>query len=75
MKPRRWYSSPEMNPNSSPSTALPFASLIQLAYAARTYCQQGSIIKLRMAEPPQDSRRRNPQTPIPSDVLHRIDAA
>jgi hypothetical protein len=75
MKPRRWYSSPEMNPTHTPPTALPFTSLIQLAYAARTYRQQGPIIKLTPVEPPQDSRGQDPQAPAASALMRRIDAA
>jgi hypothetical protein len=75
MKPRRWYSSPEINPTPTPPTALPFTSLIQLAYAARTYCQQGPIIKLTPAEIPQDTRSQDPQAPAASVIMRRIDAA
>jgi hypothetical protein len=75
MKPRRWYSSPEINPSPTPSTALRFTSLIQLAYAAQTYRQQGPIIKLTPVELPQDTRGQDPQAPTANTVVRRIDAA
>ncbi|NNJ10455.1 hypothetical protein EKD04_008960 [Chloroflexales bacterium ZM16-3] len=75
MKPRRWYSSPEVNPIPRPRMVIPFASLIQLAYAARTYRQQGSIIKLAQIEPLDVQRDRGPQAPTTSVVVRRIDAA
>jgi hypothetical protein len=75
MKPRRWYSSPEMNPTPASPTAPPFTSLIQLVYAARTYCQQGPIIKLAPLELPQDTRGQDPQALTASAIMLRIDAA
>ncbi|MEI7771873.1 MAG: hypothetical protein WCI67_17915 [Chloroflexales bacterium] len=75
MKPRRWYSSPEVNPSPTPNGALPFTSLIHLAYTARTYRQQGSIIKLTPVELQQEPRGQNPQAPATSTVVLRIDAA
>jgi hypothetical protein len=75
MKPRRWYSSPEVNPSPEPQGSPPFASLIQLAYAARTHHQQGPIIKLGQAEARQSTREGDPQAPAVSAMVRRIDAA
>jgi hypothetical protein len=75
MKPRRWYSSPEVNPSPEPPRSPPFASLIQLAYTARTHRHQGPIIKLGQAGPRQDQGERDPQAPAMSVVVRRIDAA
>ncbi|MEI7644044.1 MAG: hypothetical protein WCJ55_07160 [Chloroflexales bacterium] len=74
MKPRRWYSSPEMKPDPAPSTTLHYASLIQLACAARTDRQQGPIIKLTPVES-QNSRSRDLQVHATSTNIRRIDAA
>jgi hypothetical protein len=75
MKPRRWYSSPEVNPTPESPMAQPYTSLIQLAYAARTHRQQGAIIKLTLVEPPQDTRGQDPQAPAANVIIRRIDAA
>ncbi|MEI8308246.1 MAG: hypothetical protein WCF99_14400 [Chloroflexales bacterium] len=75
MKPRRWYSSAEMKPSSTLSTVLHYTSRIQLTYAARTYRQQGSIIKLMPVEPPHDSHGQDPQAPATNVIMRRIDAA
>lgn len=74
MKPRRWYSSPEMSPNSR-TRAVPFASQIQLAYAARTSQQQGPIIKAPRDEPQRAARERDPQALSAAAAVRRIDAA
>jgi hypothetical protein len=74
MKPRRWYSSPEMNPSPAPYV-VPFASLTQLTYAARTYLQQGPIIRLIPTEPKHPVAGHDPQAPVASAGARRIDAA
>lgn len=44
MKPRRWYSSPEPDPNPT-SPARPFPDLVYWDYTMRAYREQGPIIK------------------------------
>ncbi len=76
MKPRRWYSSPEMNPMRGLYRA-PFASLRQLVYAARTYPQQGSVVRAVAVERQSFARRGELEPLVPSAnvVLRRINAA
>jgi hypothetical protein len=44
MKPRRWYSSPETDPNPA-ATVRPFPATVYWAYTTRTRHEQGPIIK------------------------------
>ncbi len=76
MKPRRWYSSPEMNPMRG-SYEAPFASHKQLKYAARTFPQQGSVIRWMMVgRQPQEKRYPSePLVPSANVVVRRIEAA
>jgi hypothetical protein len=53
----------------------PFASLIQLAYAERTYHKQGSIIRIEPTEPLRVVRENDSQAPAASVIMRRIDAA
>jgi hypothetical protein len=48
MKPRRWYSSPEPDPNPT-APERPFPRAVYWAYTTRTRYEQGPIIK---ASPP-----------------------
>jgi hypothetical protein len=72
MKPRRWYSGPEVNPSPAPRRApLPGASY--WAFTTRTRLEQGSIIKCAPADQQRDQERRAaPRGPRP---LRLIDAA
>lgn len=76
MKPRRWYSSPEMNPVRE-SYRAPFASRKQLMYAARIFPQQGSVMRMVMIErqPYVNRHALEPLVPSGNVVARRIEAA
>jgi hypothetical protein len=74
MKPRRWYSSPEVRPQANARSNQAFPAAIQLAYAARTQRQQGPIIKTAPADPPP-AARREAQAPSAAPSIRRINAA
>lgn len=74
MKPRRWYSSPEHNPDPAASPAHPFPAPIYWVFTARTQLEQGAIIK--SAPPaPTPSPRRGTTTPVAAPLPPLIDAA
>ncbi|MEI6778188.1 MAG: hypothetical protein WCK70_14920 [Chloroflexales bacterium] len=75
MKPRRWYSSPEIRPTPASSSVLHYTSPIQLIYASRTYHLQGSIIKLTPVELPQDPYGQDSQVLATNIAVRQIDAA
>ena len=58
MKPRRWYSSPEVNPQSSPAAARAFPAAVYWAFTTRTRLEQGPIIKSQPAESGASPQRR-----------------
>jgi len=45
MKPRRWYSSPEVNPHPTPPPARPFPAQVYWQLTTRTRLEQGPIIR------------------------------
>jgi hypothetical protein len=45
MKPRRWYSSPEANPNQKPGGSHPFPEPVYWVFTACTRLEQGPILK------------------------------
>jgi hypothetical protein len=58
MKPRRWYSSPEINPHPRPSVARAFPAAVYWAFTTRTRLEQGPIIKAQPAEGGASPQRR-----------------
>ncbi len=74
MKPRRWYSSPELNPNPTPP-ARPFPAPVYWAYTTRTRREQGAIIKSAPAPAAEGGSRREPGVRLAPARLRRIDAA
>ncbi|HMQ31385.1 MAG TPA: hypothetical protein PKD53_11690 [Chloroflexaceae bacterium] len=73
MKPRRWYSSPEHNPNPAPP-ARPFPARVYWVYTTRTRREQGPIIK---GEAPSvgAGRGREAGVRLRAPEPRRIDAA
>jgi hypothetical protein len=74
MKPRRWYSSREHNPEPGVQKQHPFPTAIYWAFTTRTRRDQGAIIKAEPAETGSDGQRRgaSPRAPRPPRL---IDAA
>jgi hypothetical protein len=74
MKPRRWYSSPEHNPDPRPRSFEAFPESVYWSYTARTRLDQGGVIKATPAEAAGGAQRRRaaPQVPRPPRL---IDAA
>ncbi len=72
MKPRRWYSSPELNPNPSAPTR-PFPESVYWSFTARTLPEQGPIIKSAPTSPPTPGREVGVRLTAPRVRL--IDAA
>jgi hypothetical protein len=70
MKPRRWYSSPELNPHPVPPVVRSIPARIHLAYAARAWREQGPIIKQASLAAPPSSRQTAARR-----GLRRIEAA
>ncbi len=58
MKPRRWYSSPEVNPHPNPRRGRVFPAAIYWTYLTRTRLEQGPIIKTQPAESDAAPQRR-----------------
>jgi hypothetical protein len=65
MTPRRWYSSPELNPQQRPPAVRPELTAIYLACAARVRSDQGSVIRRQPDPAPKRSAApaRSPRPP------------
>lgn len=65
MKPRRWYSSPELNPHPRPPAVRPALSEIYLSCAARVRPDQSQVIKRQPDPAPRRSAApaRSPRLP------------
>lgn len=65
MKPRRWYSSPELNPHPRPPAVRPALSEIYLAATARVRPDQGPVIKRQLSPAPRRAAApaRSPRLP------------
>ncbi|RRR69679.1 MAG: hypothetical protein EI684_15000 [Candidatus Viridilinea halotolerans] len=75
MKPRRWYSSPELNPTQQPLPVRPFPSAIYWTFTTYTYRAQGAVIKRPMPPiAPQVRSNANAGIVVP-ERLRRINAA
>lgn len=74
MKPRRWYSSPELNPHPRPPRVRPFPAPIYWAYTTRTHTEQGAIIKT-VPQANSAATERRGTTPPGSRPPRLIDAA
>jgi hypothetical protein len=65
MKPRRWYSGPELNPHATRPAVRLIPAQIHLAYAARAGREQGPILKQAAVTAPPARRhpaaRRGPR--------------
>lgn len=72
MKPRRWYSSPEPDPNPA-APARPFPSPVYWAFTTRTRPEQGPIIKRDLSAPETAGRAARSRLRPPR--LRLIDAA
>lgn len=74
MKPRRWYSSPEYNPEPRPRQRQPFPTASYWAFTSRTRLDQGAIIRCQPPEATEGGQRRSaaPRAPRPPRL---IDAA
>jgi hypothetical protein len=70
MKPRRWYSSPELNPEPTLPGVQVSPSRIYLVYASRAHREQGPIIKQQLAP-----ATPTPQHPVVRRPPRRIEAA
>jgi hypothetical protein len=68
MKPRRWYSGPELNPHAARLAVRFIPAQIYLAYAARARREQGPILKQAAAAAAQ-------RQPAARRGLRRIEAA
>jgi hypothetical protein len=58
MKPRRWYSSPEVNPHPSATPARAFPAAVYWAFTTRTRLEQGPIIRSQPADSGASPQRR-----------------
>lgn len=68
MKPRRWYSSPELNPHPRPPAVRPALSEIYLACTSRVRRDQGPVIR----QPPAPAPKRSAapaRTPRPPRII------
>lgn len=74
MKPRRWYSSPELDPNPDPP-ARPFPEHVYWAYTTRTRREQGAIIKSDPVTSPEAGGGREAGVRLAPPRVRRIDAA
>ena len=58
MKPRRWYSSPEANPQQKPLGPKLSPSVVYWAFTTRTRLEQGSVLKSRPDDGDDSPQRR-----------------
>ena len=75
MKPRRWYSSPEVKPRPPSPANRPFPARIYWAFTALTRLEQGAIIKSAPPEPPPTPQEREAATRAATPRVRRINAA
>ncbi|NTU81089.1 MAG: hypothetical protein HGA45_17195 [Chloroflexales bacterium] len=75
MKPRRWYSSPEVKPLPPSLSARPFPAAIYWAFTALTRLEQGSIIKSAPPAPPATPHGRESAARASAPRVRLIDAA
>lgn len=75
MKPRRWYSSPELKPSRNLRLVQPFPTSIYWAFATLTHRQQGAIIKSRSLQQGELELQRGRTVRKRTAGLRRIDAA
>lgn len=75
MKPRRWYSSPEINPEPQSHAAHPFPDAVYWAFTAHTRLEQGPIIKSAAPALPQTPPGRDSAARGAAPRVRRIDAA
>jgi hypothetical protein len=59
MKPRRWYSSPELSPTTTPDRRARLPEPIYWAFTTRTRCDQGPIIRAAPADAQAAQQRRD----------------
>jgi len=75
MKPRRWYSSPELKPSCNVQLVQPFPTSIYWAFATLTRREQGAIIKSRSPQQSEPALQRGKMVRKRVAGLRRIDAA
>lgn len=75
MKPRRWYSSPELKPLRNLRLVQPFPTSIYWAFATLTHHEQGAIIKSRSLQQGEPALQRGRAVRKRTVGLRRIDAA
>jgi hypothetical protein len=73
MKPRRWYSSPELKP--SRNLRLPFPTSVYWVFATLTRRQQGATLKGTSLQQHEPSLQRDKMVRKLAAGLRRIDAA
>lgn len=75
MKPRRWYSSPELNPSRSPQSGQPFPTASYWAFTRLTHREQGAIIKSPAPVQPEPAPGRGGSGLVALERPRRINAA
>lgn len=73
MKPRRWYSSPELDPSPT-APARPFPTVVYWRFTTHTQPQQGQTIKATPPEAASAPDRRGVRI-VDAPRLRRINAA
>lgn len=74
MKPRRWYSSPEVNPTTEPARRAPFPDTLYWDFTTRTRLEQGAILKSAPVDEQAGQQRRR-AAPALARPPRLIDAA
>lgn len=75
MKPRRWYSGPEVNPHPQPTATHPSPAAIYWVFTARTQREQGAIIRRNQPAAQAQMQQRKAAVVIMSERVRRTDAA
>ncbi len=75
MKPRRWYSSPELKPSRNLRLVQPFPTSVYWAFATLTHRQQGATLKSTPLQQREPALRRGKMVRTRAAGLRRIDAA
>ncbi|MEI8164829.1 MAG: hypothetical protein WCG26_00560 [Chloroflexales bacterium] len=75
MKPRRWYSSPEIKPLASSHSVWPFPAGLYWAFTALTRSEQGPIIKSAPPDVSAPPHGHDSTALVPTPRVRRINAA
>ncbi|MFV9504929.1 MAG: hypothetical protein AB4911_10240 [Oscillochloridaceae bacterium umkhey_bin13] len=75
MKPRRWYSGPEVNPHPQSTVNHPSPAAIYWAFTTRTWREQGAIIRQNPPLHAANEQRGRSAVVVVTERVRRTEAA